>query len=107
MNKAPNGVLLVCATVFLSVLVGCFTLLALKGADATELRSLIQTLLSAAGVVLGGGSFLYAGIAARRSDEAAENTNGKLTERVETAVHNAVSNALNGKGGTTDGRPDV
>ena|SRR5258705_13242589 len=101
MNKAPNGVLLVCATVILCVLIGSVTLLAWGGKDASELRSLVTLLLNLAGIVLGGGSFLYAGIAAKKSDEAAENTNGKLTARVKTAVHTALDEHQNG--GTSDG----
>lgn len=101
--KAPNGVLLVCVTVFASVVVGAFTLIAVVGGDATELRALINTLLNVGALILSGGSFLYAGVAARSSNEAAENTNGKL----EKTVHTAVKQALVDKEVSRHGRPNV
>lgn len=105
-NKTPNGVLLICGTVLFCILIGSFTLLAWGGKDATELRALINTILNIAGVIFGGGAFLYSGMAAKRSDEAANNTNGKLQEVVKTAIHTAVQTAVNGEG-DNDGRPPV
>lgn len=112
----PNWILYSCATVILITLIGSFTILAWGGKDATELRSLVNTLLNIAAVLLSSGGAVLAGLAAKKSTEAAENTNGKMQQTIATAIHDevhssvpqAVANVLSGDTEVkTNGRPDV
>lgn len=96
----PNWVLAVCATAILLALIGAFTVLAWGNKDTTDLRSLVSTALNVLTLLVSAGGLTLAGLAANKSSEAAENTNGKLQKTVSNAVHEAVpqamANALNG-----------
>jgi hypothetical protein len=102
LKSTPNVALLICATVLGVVLITSFTILAWGNKDATELRSLINTMLNIAGVVLGSGGLLYSSIAARKSSEAAENTNGKMDEKIKESVKQAHIEL--GEGGNNGGQ---
>ncbi len=90
MRKAPNGVLAVCITVFACVVVLTLGAFAWKTGDATELRSLLNTLFNVATLILTGTSVVVAGSAARSSDQAAQQTNGALDGRIQEAVTRAL-----------------
>jgi hypothetical protein len=80
----------VCLTVaFLSV-VTAFVVLAVTGADAAEFRGFLNIFANLAGIMLGGGSVVYAGAAARNSQRAVEQTNGALDSRIEAGVRAAL-----------------
>lgn len=105
LKKTPNGVLLVCGTVVVLAVIASLTFLAWGGKDAAEIRSLINTVMNLASLILGGGAFVYSGMAAKRSDEAAENTNGKMDQKIEAAVTRALTKSNGGE--TNRGRPYV
>ncbi len=91
MSKAPNGVIVVCVTVFAITVVLSFAALAWKSGDMTELRSLINTLVNFATLILSGGALVVSGAAARSSDQAARQTNGELDRRIREAISSALA----------------
>ncbi len=91
MSKAPNGVIAVCVTVFLCVVVLSFAALAWKSGDMSELRSLINTLFNVATLILSGGALVVGGAAARSADQAARQTNGELDKRIRDAIGSALA----------------
>lgn len=90
MQKAPNGVIAVCVTIFACVVVLSFAALAWKSGDMSELRSLINTLFNVATLILSGGALVVGGAAARSADQAARQTNGELDGRIQSAVQAAM-----------------
>lgn len=106
--KNVPGVVWICATVTVISIVAAFVILGTTGADATEFRSFLNTVMNAASVLLSGGAFIFAGASAKQ-------TNGQLTEKIRAAIaevkndadtSNAnVSNAY--ERGVSDGRPTV
>ena len=92
--SVPPLALVIAGTVLAVVVLGCVTILAYAGKDATELRSLINTVLNFASVALGGGTLLYAGSANQKASKAVEQTNGALDQRIREAVANAVATTI-------------
>ena len=87
MSKAPNTVLVVCGTVMGVAVLICMTVLAYFEKDAETLVRVVNTVLNAAGVLLGAGAFVYSGSAAKRADDAANTVaNGDLDRRIRTAL---------------------
>jgi hypothetical protein len=80
----------VCLTVAFLGLLGSLVALSIAGAPADELWLLMNRISNLAGLVLGGGSVVYAGAAARNSQQAAKQTNGALDERIEAGVQRAL-----------------
>lgn len=90
LSKAPN-VVVVCTTVVLTVSLGCITLLLAIGKDPHQVMSFIGLLLNGAGVLLGSGAFLYAGAAAKASDQTNNTLNGNLDSRISSAVQDHIN----------------
>lgn len=87
MGKAPPTVLVVCGTVVGVAVLICMTVLAYFEKDAETLVRVINTVMNAAGVLLGAGAFVYSGSAAKRADDAANTVaNGDLDRRIRAAV---------------------
>ena len=101
-SKAPNSVLAVCGTTFGVAVIGAFTYLAHTGGDTADLRSLLNMILNVAAVILSGGAFASASASATSSKNAEEQTNGKLTATVKSAIASEVEKHL-GKGDDTNG----
>lgn len=81
----------VCLTLaFLGVL-AALVVLSVTGTPADELWTLLNRVANFGGLLLGGGSVVYAGAAARNSQQAAEQTNGALDERIEAGVQRALT----------------
>lgn len=97
LKRTPNSVIIICATVVVCTIVACLTALAYGNKSADDLTRFINTVLNIGGFVFGGGAFLASGYAASRSNEAAENTNGKLKQTVHEAVATAVKESQNGE----------
>jgi hypothetical protein len=92
MSKAPNTVLVVCATVMGVAVLICMTVLAYFEKDAETLVRVVNTVLNAAGVLLGAGAFVYSGSAAKRADDAANTvSNGELDGRIRTALRRVLA----------------
>lgn len=92
MGKAPNTVIVVCATVMAITVLICMTVLAYFEKDAETLVRVINTVLNAAGVLLGAGAFVYSGSAAKRADDAANTVaNGGLDARIRTALRRVLA----------------
>lgn len=102
MSKASNTVLAVCGTTLGVAVIGAFTYLSHSGGDTADLRSLINMVLNVAAVVLSGGAFATASASATSAKNAEEQTNGKLTTTVQSAIATEVAKHL-GKGDDSDG----
>ena len=99
MKNAPNPILWVCGTVVFVTIVAAFVVFGITGSDATEFRSFLNILLNVVGTLFGAGAFVTASAAAKSAAKAEEQTNGVLTDRVKTAVHEAI----NGKESNSNG----
>jgi hypothetical protein len=77
---------IISGTILGVVLIAAMTALSLAGKDATELRSLINTVMNAVSVILSGGAVVFARNAQANAQVAAEQTNGQLDPRFEQAV---------------------
>jgi hypothetical protein len=105
MAKAPNTVLWVCGTVVAVAILICITVLSYFEKDADTLVRVINTVLNAAGVLLGGGAFVYSASAAKRADDAASTVeNGDLDRRIRSAVARVLAtDTAEGRAAATDG----
>lgn len=82
LSKIPQAAW-VCLTVAFVAVVGAFAWLSAVGADGTEFRSFLNTIVNLATLLVAGGGVAYAG-------QAAKQTNGDLDKRIEAAVTRAV-----------------
>lgn len=88
--KNVPAVVWVCLTVaFLGVLTALIVLAAI-GADSTELMRFLNLIMNAAILLVGGAGAVYSGAAAKSAQDAAQQTNGALDERIATAVTSAL-----------------
>lgn len=101
MRNTPGWIFAVCGTIIFVTCVAAFVFLAATGADATEFRTFLNTVLNFAGVILAGTSAVAAGAAAKSAANAEKQTNGELTDRIKSAVIEAQN------GGADNGRPTV
>lgn len=101
MKNAPSWVIIVCLTIVFCVVVGAFVFLSATGADASEFRTFLNTLLNIASVLIGGGAFVAAGAAAKSAANAEKQTNG-APGGLQDTVRQAIKHELNG--GENDGR---
>lgn len=97
LQKAPNSVVYGIVSVVIVLLV-CFTVLIALGDDTADLRSLMNVLMNAAGIIVGSGGLLYASAAARTADKAsstADSTNAAITNGVlQGKINEAIQQAL-------------
>lgn len=84
--KAVPQVVWVCLTIAFLGTIGAFVVLAITGSDGTEFRSFLNTVVNLAGLLLGGSSAVYAGVAAKNSQTTKDQTNGALDARIAKAV---------------------
>lgn len=80
----------VCITLAFLGVTAAFVILAVTGADAAEFRGFLNIFANLGGLLLGGGSVVYAGAAARNSQRTVEQTNGALDARIEAGVRAAL-----------------
>lgn len=90
MSKAPNSVVYICATVVVVAALGSLTLIAVVGGDASQVRDYLNTIMSAATVLLSSGALIYSGAAAKRSNDAANSVNGELDAKIRDNVTAAI-----------------
>lgn len=88
-KNAPNALIYSVAFCFV-VVIAAFVVLAATGASSTDLRSFLNTLLNIASVLLGGGSLIAAGAAAKSAGKAEQQTNGALDERIISGAKQAI-----------------
>lgn len=88
-KNAPNALIYAVAFCF-AVVIAAFVVLAATGANTTDLRSFLNTLLNIASVVLGGGSVIAAGAAAKSASQTEKQTNGALDERIIAGAKQAI-----------------
>lgn len=108
MRNTPNtiiGLAVGCVTLAFLGVTGGFVYLSATGADSTEFRAFLDTVLQFATLLLGGGAFVAAGSAAKSAAAAEKQTNGELTPRIKDAVSEVLDERENG--GTDNGRPNV
>ncbi len=96
-SKAPNPILVVCATAILIAILGAYVFLSANGKDAAEISRFVNTILNFGMIVLTGVGVTAAGAAAKTSTEAKEaaeqavkQTNGDLDARITTAIETAL-----------------
>lgn len=85
-GKAPNNVIIVCGTILAAAFLGCLTILAVYGKDAESLFRLMNLLMNGITVLISAGAFVYAGSAAKSSDDTAGQLNGEFDKRIRLAV---------------------
>lgn len=90
-KKAPNAVTVICVTVFALAILASLVYLSASGKDATEISRFVNVVLNFAMLIIGGVGAVAAGAAAKTADdaksaaqEAARQTNGPITSRLET-----------------------
>jgi hypothetical protein len=94
MKNAPNALIWAVSLCFVAV-VASFVVLAGMGADTTDLRTFLNTVLNILGALFGGGALVVAGAAARSAGRVQEqNDNGHIPEKVEEGVRNAIREDL-------------
>jgi small-conductance mechanosensitive channel len=93
LKNVPTGAW-VFATVAVVALVAGFVVLAVNGAETSELRWLVLTLLNVGGGAASIGGLVYAGAAARSSQTAADRVNGGLDQRIRDGALDAARQAL-------------
>jgi hypothetical protein len=84
--KTVPQVVWICATIAFLAIVAAFVALGITGANGTDFRSFINTAANLGGLLLTGSGAIYAGVAARNSQSAKEQTNGQLDARIAKAV---------------------
>jgi hypothetical protein len=93
----PMAVLIVCGTVIAITVILCLTVLSYYGKDASEVRSLVNTVVNLATLILSGGAFVVSGAGYRSAKTTEENTNGSLDTRITKAVRAALTQDRRGR----------
>ncbi len=96
MRNVPVGAW-VFASVALLGLLASFVVLSITGSDSSELRWLILTILNATTTFASIGGAIYGGSAAVKANQAADQTNGQLEQRMADAVTRALNERERGK----------
>jgi hypothetical protein len=96
MRNVPLGAWIF-ASVALLGLLASVVVLAVTGSDTSELRWLILTILNATTTFASIGGAIYGGSAAVKANQAAEQTNGHLEDRLTTAVARALDERERGR----------
>lgn len=86
----PPAVVAICLTVIVVIVIICGAFLAVTTHDPTSFRALLNTLLNAGSLLLGGGGMLYSASAANKAGKAVEQTNGNLDFRIKQAVRSVI-----------------
>lgn len=81
LSKAPNSVLIVCATSVIIAALACLTTIALLGGDSTEVSRYINTILNVGGFLMSTGALGFAASASKRSDDAAKTAELNMNQK--------------------------
>lgn len=92
-KNAPNAIIWAVCLCFLGV-IAAFVVLAVTDSDATELRTLMNTVLNIASTVLSGGALVVAGAAAKSAHQTEQQTNGLQDEERAEIAHKAAQAAV-------------
>lgn len=90
LKNVPIGAWILLSTGFVSM-VAAIVILSVNGSDTTEFYRFLNQAGNWVGILLGGGGMVYGAAAARNAQQAAEQTNGTLDDRIEEAVVRAMS----------------
>jgi hypothetical protein len=91
LKKTPNGVIVICCTVLLAMVICGIVLLAYNDKNADNLISIFNISMNLATAVLAGGSFIAAGAAAKTASKVEQTQNGEVQIRIDNAVAEALS----------------
>lgn len=80
-----------CVTVAFVAVLASLVIMAAIGADSTELTRFLNLIMNTAILLVGGAGTLYAGAAAKSAQDAAQQTNGQLDQRITDAVAQALA----------------
>lgn len=86
LSKAPNSVLIICASLVVVAGLASLTAIAIVGGNADEITKFINTVLNTLGFLAGVGALGFSASASKRADEAANGVNGELDKRIATAM---------------------
>lgn len=89
MRNVPTGAWIFASVTVLGLLAS-FVVLGVTGGDTAELRLTILTLLNAVGAIGSVGGVIYSGSSAVKANQAAEQTNGALEQRIADGVNRAL-----------------
>src|SRR3954464_15180927 len=89
LKNAPNALIWAVAVCFVAV-VAAFVVLSFTGADTTDLRAFLNTILNIAGALFSGSALVVAGAAAKSAGNAERGVNGDLDKRIEHGVRRAI-----------------
>lgn len=90
LRNVPS-VVWVCVTLaFLGVLTALVVMAAI-GADSSELTRFLNLVMNTAILIVGGAGAVYSGAAAKSAQDAAQQTNGQLDQRITEAVTRALA----------------
>jgi hypothetical protein len=88
MKNVPLGAWIFASVAVLAIVAG-FVVLGVTGADSSELRWVVLTILNVGGGLSSVGGIVYAGAAARNARTAAEQTNGKHDDELQEIADRA------------------
>ncbi len=93
LRKAPNSVLIVCATVFGLALLASLTTLSLYGKSSNDVVSVLNTIMNLAGIALGGGALAYSASSAHSASNTEDFvSNGQLKDRIRSVLCEVLQN---------------
>lgn len=90
LKNVPTGAWIF-ASVALLAMFGSIVAVSITGHDSSDVRWLILGLLNLGGILTGVSSTVYAGAAAKNAQDAKEQTNGQLDDRIHAAVTAALT----------------
>ena len=102
LKNVPN-IVWVCLTAVMLALITAFVVLAVTGTSAAEFRSFLDTVFNFVLVLLSGSGLVFAGVAAKNAQDAKEQTNGGLEERMKSATLDALQQHEETNGGSDNG----
>jgi hypothetical protein len=84
--KNVPAVVWVCVTLAFMGVLTALVVMAAIGADSTELTRFLNLIMNTAILIVGGAGAVYSGAAAKSAQDAAQQTNGALDQRITDAV---------------------
>jgi ABC-type transport system involved in cytochrome bd biosynthesis fused ATPase/permease subunit len=89
--KNVPGIVWACVTVAFVAVLAALVIMAAIGADSTELTRFLNLIMNTAILIVGGAGAVYSGAAAKSAQDAAQQTNGQLDQRITDAVAQALT----------------
>jgi hypothetical protein len=89
--KNVPGIVWVCVTLAFMGVLAALVVMAAIGADSTELTRFLNLIMNTAILIVGGAGAVYSGAAAKSAQDAAQQTNGQLDQRITDAVAQALT----------------